>query len=415
MKYRQIGNYAKKISKSGLGRILIFTGARQTGKTTLVKKLFPDYAYLSIEDPITRADFAGLTAARWHTLYPKAILDEIQKEPVLIESIKAVYDQFSEPRYVLLGSSQLLLMEKVRESLAGRCVIIEMFPLTLPEIKADDPEKSQLSLFQKMLNNPSQKMDFYPSFNLDPEMAKKQTAYSHYCTFGGYPALTDTQLSDEQKYIWIGQYVRTYLERDIRDLASFRELEPFVILQRALAVQTSQTINASTLATQTGLSVKTVQRYIQYLNISYQTILLPAWSRNQTKKLTKAPKIHYLDHGVLMGILQKKGGMTGAEFESLIVAEMYKQMKTINMQPVLYHLRIQGGREIDLLIELPEGYIAFEIKMSQKVSASDARHLSGLDEILDKPLLHSFVISNDVKTQQFPNGTTAINAAMFLG
>jgi len=415
MKNRQIGNYAKKISKSGLRRILVFTGARQTGKTTLVKKLFPDYAYLSIEDPITRADFTGLTAARWHSLYPKAILDEIQKEPVLIESIKAVYDQFSEPRYVILGTSQLLLMEKVRESLAGRCVIIEMFPLTLPEIKADDPEKSQLSLFQKMLNNPGQKLDFYPSFNLDPEMAKKQTAYSHYCTFGGYPALTDTQLSDEQKYIWIGQYVRTYLERDIRDLASFRELEPFVILQRALAVQTAQTINASTLATQTGLSVKTVQRYIQYLNISYQTISLQAWSRNQTKKLTRAPKIHYLDHGVLSGILQKKGGMTGAEFESLVVAEIYKQMKTMNMQPILYHLRIQGGREIDLLIELPEGYIAFEIKMSQKVSASDARHLSGLDEILDKPLLHSFVISNDVKTQQFPNGSTAINAAMFLG
>ncbi len=107
--------------------------------------------------------------------------------------------------------------------------------------------------------------------------------------------------------------------------------------------------------------------------------------------------------------------MTVAEFESLFFSEIYKQMKTMNMQPIIYHLRIQGGREIDLLIELPEGYIAFEIKMTQKVSASDARHLSGLDEILDKPLLHSFVISNDVKTQQFPNGSTAINAAMFLG
>ena len=415
MKNRQIGNFAKKISKSGLGRILVFTGARQTGKTTLVKKLFPEYSYLSIEDPLTRADFTGLTAARWHALYPKAILDEIQKEPGLIESIKAVYDQFSEQRYVLLGSSQLLLMEKVRESLAGRCVIIEMFPLTLPEIKTDEPDKVQLSLFQKMLTDPRQKMDFYPSFNLDPDMAKKQTAYSHYSTFGGYPALTDTQLSDEQKYIWLGQYVRTYLERDIRDLASFRELEPFVILQRALAVQTAQTINASTLATQTGLSVKTVQRYIQYLNISYQTISLQAWSRNQTKKLTRAPKIHYLDHGVLSGILQKKGGMTGAEYESLVVAEIYKQIKTLNIQQMLYHLRIQGGREIDLLIELPEGYIAFEIKMSQRVSASDTRHFSGLDEILDKPLLHSFVISNDVRTQQFPNGSIAINAAMFLG
>ncbi len=415
MKNRQIENYAKKISNSGLGRILVFTGARQTGKTTLVKKLFPDYAYLSIEDPLTRADYTGLTAARWHTLYPKAILDEIQKEPVLIESIKAVYDQFPEPRYVLLGSSQLLLMEKVRESLAGRCVIIEMFPLTLPEIKADEPNKAKPSLFQQLLKNPGRKTDYYPSFNLDPNMAKKQAAYTHYCTFGGYPALTNTQLSEDQKHIWLNQYVRTYLERDIRDLASFRELEPFVILQRLLAVQTAQIINASTLARQAGLSVKTIQRYIQYLNISYQTISLQAWSRNQTKKLTRAPKIHYLDHGVLSGILQKKGGMTGAEYESLLVAEIYKQIKTMNMQPSLYHLRIQGGREIDLILELPEGYIAFEMKMSHKVAESDAKHFSGLDEILDKPLLHTFVLSNDVKTRQFPNGATAINAAMFLG
>ena len=246
-------------------------------------------------------------------------------------------------------------------------------------------------------------------------MAKKQAAYTHYCTFGGYPALTNTQLSEDQKHIWLNQYVRTYLERDIRDLASFRELEPFVILQRLLAVQTAQIINASTLARQAGLSVKTIQRYIQYLNISYQTISLQAWSRNQTKKLTRAPKIHYLDHGVLSGILQKKGGMTGAEYESLLVAEIYKQIKTMNMQPSLYHLRIQGGREIDLILELPEGYIAFEMKMSHKVAESDAKHFSGLDEILDKPLLHTFVLSNDVKTRQFPNGATAINAAMFLG
>jgi hypothetical protein len=117
-----------------MGRIIILTGARQTGKTTLARNAFPGYAFLSIEDPILRQSYAGLSAAQWRDLYPRAILDEVQKQPVLIESIKSVYDQWPEPRYILLGSSQLLLLEKVKESLAGRCHIVELFPLTLPEL-----------------------------------------------------------------------------------------------------------------------------------------------------------------------------------------------------------------------------------------------------------------------------------------
>ena len=101
-----------KLSVSQLGRIMVVTGARQTGKTTLVKQLFPEYPYLSIEDPVLRMQYKALTAAQWEALYPKAILDEVQKEPELIESIKAAYDQFSETRYILLGSSQLLLLQK---------------------------------------------------------------------------------------------------------------------------------------------------------------------------------------------------------------------------------------------------------------------------------------------------------------
>ena len=131
MKARRITSFIENIKDSDLGRILVFTGARQTGKTTLVKNIFPEFSYISIEDPVLRSEYLKMTAAQWNLLYPRAILDEIQKEPTLIESIKSVYDQWNDPRFVLSGSSQLLLMKQVNESLAGRCIITEYVSLTL--------------------------------------------------------------------------------------------------------------------------------------------------------------------------------------------------------------------------------------------------------------------------------------------
>lgn len=123
-KRRQIEDKVLSLKDKQYGRILVFTGARQVGKTTLVKQVLSDYTYLNIEDPVKRKSYLTLTAQQWKKLYPKATLDEVQKEPQLVESIKAVYDTYDDVRYILLGSSQLLLLEKVRESLAGRCVIL---------------------------------------------------------------------------------------------------------------------------------------------------------------------------------------------------------------------------------------------------------------------------------------------------
>ncbi len=114
MKSRFLKSKLLQKNNSPLGRIIVLTGARQTGKTTLARNCFPDYTYLSIEDPVLRMEYRELTATQWKHFYPTAILDEVQKEPQLIESIKAVYDQFTEPRYLLLGSSRLLLMQKIK-------------------------------------------------------------------------------------------------------------------------------------------------------------------------------------------------------------------------------------------------------------------------------------------------------------
>ena len=130
------------------------------------------------------------------------------------------------------------------------------------------------------------------------------------------------------------------------------------------------------LAGQAGVSAKTAQRYLRYLELSYQAISLPVWHRNEGKRLIKSPKLHFLDNGVLQAVLQKRGGMTGSEFESLVVAELYKQARCF---------------------------------------AGDARHLRGLADFLDEPLLHSFILSNDPETKSISEDITALHAAYFLG
>ena len=150
------------------------------------------------------------------------------------------------------------------------------------------------------------------------------------------------------------------------------------------------------------------------MEISYQSLTLPAWFANPLKKLVKSPKIHFLDNGVLRAVLQKKGAISGNEYESAIVSEIYKQIKTCRLPLMCYHLRTQDGREVDLLLETENYFIAIEIKTTENVNHTDARHLVDLQYILNKPLKQSFILSNDVRTQYFADNITAIHAAAFL-
>ncbi len=415
MRNRSVRQYIIEKSEKKTGRIIALTGARQTGKTTLARKAFDDFEYISIEDPVMRQGFANLNARQWKDLYPKAILDEIQKEPSLIESIKSVYDQWPDPRYIILGSSQLLLLQKIKESLAGRVSIFEIYPLTLPELATKSwGDAVQTSAFISLLKEG--KTNFLPSFLMHPGISKIMSAWDHFKKFGGYPALVDESLDDEDRYSWLDNYVRTYLERDVRELANYRDLEPFIKIQKLFANSTASLFNASQIGKRIGLTSKTAQRYLQYFEISYQLFSLPAWSGNPNKRLSKMPKIHFMDHGVLQAVMQKRGGMSGTEFESVLVTEMYKQIKNQHVQAQMFHLRTHDGKEVDLLIEMEDGFYAFEIKQSDKVNETDGRHLRNLETLLTKPLKQSFILSADPQTQYFQDGKIiALHFAMFLG
>ncbi|PWQ94880.1 ATP-binding protein [Leucothrix arctica] len=410
---RTVYKFIQKKSASKFGRITTLTGARQTGKTTLVQEAFPDFDYISLEDPITRPDYAALSAVQWHEQHPLVVLDEVQKLPQLVESVKAVYDQFADARFVLLGSSQILLLEQVKESLAGRTALIELYPLTLPERLThswdDEIKESRLVSFLKDTNNTTY-LQGIPQTS--EQFAKACVEFDEYLQYGAMPAIVDDSLESTEKRDWLRDYVSTYLQRDIRDLANLRELEPFVRAQKTLASLTSQLLNTSTLAKQAGITNVTAKRFIHYLEVSYQIILLPPWFRNQNKRLSKSPKVHFLDSGIQRILLSRTGELTGGEFESAIISEFYKQIKNNRLEVECYHLRTADGKEVDLLLELEAGYIAIEVKKTKNVSLSDARHLRKLGDILDKPLLHSLVVSNDPRVQTWDEGSiTALPAA----
>jgi uncharacterized protein len=415
MKNRTLKKGLIRKHSSSLGRILVLTGARQTGKTTLLKNSFKDHSWILLDDPVLRMQYASMTAQQWKETFPIAILDEIQKLPPLIETVKAIYDTYEHTRYILSGSGQLLLLQKVKESLAGRCQIVELYPLTLPEMLTSGWEDDTTnSFFQKLLSGEATVADLDPSFLLLPDHSARNQVFQHYLKFGGYPAIIGDDLTEQEGYEWLRSYVRTYLERDIRDLADFRNLEPFILTQQMTALNTGHTMNYSSLAREAGISSATAKRFLTYLEISYQIILIQPWFRNQRKRLVKSPKLHYMDIGVQQAILQKRGGLTGNEFESAVVAEIYKQAKYLQSPTSFYYLRTLDGKEVDLLIETEKGYYAIEVKMTINAGRHDARHFAGLDSILDKPLLFSFVLSNDPVVKQLGENITAIPVAMFL-
>lgn len=403
---RTIYKFLKQKAASKFGRILILTGARQTGKTTLVKEVFPDYDYISLEDPITRPDYAAMSALQWYQQHPISILDEVQKLPSLFESVKAVYDQYSDARFILLGSSQILLLQQVKESLAGRAALLELYPLTLPErLTQSWQDPITPSRFIQLLQQPSNTQHLQGIPHNDLRYIQAEAEFKDYLNYGAMPAIVDKTLDSTEKRDWLRDYVSTYLQRDIRDLANLRELEPFVRAQKTLASLTSQLLNISTLAKQAGISTATAKRFINYLEISYQIILLSPWFRNQNKRLNKSPKIHFIDPGIQRILLSRTGKLTGSEFESAVVAECIKQIKNHRLDINYYHLRTLDGREVDLLLELEAGYIAIEIKQTQNVSYADSKHLRNLDTILDKPLLHAIVLSNDPHIHTWKDNT----------
>ncbi len=326
--------------------ITALTGPRQSGKTTLIKQTCPNFNYFNLEDPdnllYIQSDPKSILTTN-HNL----IIDEAQKWPLLFSYLQAHIDQNPHHRYVLSGSQNILLQEKITQSLAGRCAYLELFPLSYKEF-CSHPNLKPLPLWE-------------------------------YLYGGTYPRPYHEKLPIK---MWYSSYIKTYLERDVRNLLNIRNLSQFQLFLKFCAARHGQLLNLSNLSQDTGLSHTQIKEWISLLEASYIIFLLRPFYKNFNKRLVKTPKLYFYDSALVCQLLEidsvqslQQHIMRGAIFEGFVISEIIKYLQ-LDQNGKIYFWRDHGGNEIDLILERNNKLFLYEIKSSSTFNVS---FLSGLD------------------------------------
>jgi predicted AAA+ superfamily ATPase len=357
-------------------RIVILTGARQTGKTTSARRKYPELRYINLDSPENRDALRLLSTSSWAGSVGKAVLDEAQKEPIVFEKVKYAFDSQALSFSVMLGSSQILLLKKVRESLAGRSSVFEIWPLMMSELqRIPGIASSPPPLLDRLISTAdlAKVLRDEPELLLDTTDERCVDAEDYLLAWGGMPALLP--LSSEDRWQWLKDYEYTYLERDLGDLARLDDLLPFRTFQKLSALRSGQLLNYSEIARDAGVSADTARRYLEYLRLSYQTILVQPYYKNITSSLVKTPKIYWLDVGLLRHLTGIRVEVSGSLYETMVVGEVIKWIKTMRRDVEVYFYRTRSGMEIDLLLVTQHGIIGVEIKARRSVAPTDWRAL----------------------------------------
>lgn len=384
MKYRYLSRFLPSASKPG---IIVLTGARQTGKTTLARSTYPQLNYVNLDAPENRELVRDISTPSWAATVREAVIDEAQKEPTVFEKVKYAYDMGAVRFTVLLGSSQILLLKKVRESLAGRAALYELWPLLMSEIGTDVRQNDRPApLFDRVLSG--RPLDDIlgtapPALIGEPDDACAR-AENHLLKWGGMPALLAIE-DDDARWKWLRDYRHTYLERDLSDLARLDDLAAFSKFQKLCALRSGRLLNYSSLARDASFSVDTARRYLEYLRLSYQVILLQPYYRNLTSSVVKTPKLYWLDIGLLRQMSGRREESGGEIYETMVISEAVKWIRTAQKNVETYFYRTHGGLEIDLLLGLEgERWLGMEIKGRRTVVPRDVTALKAVADSLGK-------------------------------
>lgn len=321
--------------------VVAVSGPRQAGKTTLCRATFPDKPYVSLESLDFR-EFAAHDPRGFLAEYTQgAILDEIQQAPGLVSYLQTEVDERPQPgRFILTGSQHLAISQSISQSLAGRCGLLTLLPPDLEELRAfpEIPDDLFTLLWQ-----------------------------------GSYPRIYDRNIP---AYQWLGDYIATYVQRDVRQVVNVGDLLAFTGFLKLCAGRTGQEINLSTLGGDAGVSHNTAKSWLSILEASFIIHRLPAWYTNIRKQVVKAPKLHFFDSGLACALLQirepaqlKLHPLRGAIFESWVAAELYKSLAHQGEQPQLYHYRESRGLEMDILVQRGDSLQAIEIKSGATAAA----------------------------------------------
>lgn len=362
----------KKLSKQF--KVVLVTGARQVGKSTLLKHCDENRNYVSLDDLSERELAINEPKLFLETHKAPLIIDEIQYAPELLSYIKLIVDKSDKKgQYWLTGSQQFHLMKNVSESLAGRVGILDLMGLSLAELS------------QTPNNEP-----FFPDLEYIEERRENHKNYSTSDIFkiiynGSFPALNN-QDEFQDRNAFYSAYIRTYIERDIRDLSSISNEMKFLNFIRVVAARTGQVLKYSELANAVDISEPTAKTWLSVLVSSNIVYLLEPYYRNITKRMTKMPKIYFLDTGLCSYLtgwsspeVIEKGAMNGAFFETFVVSEILKSYRHNGERPLIYWYRDTQQKEIDLLIERDGKLHPIEIKLTSNPNKSMLKHFNVLD------------------------------------
>lgn len=348
---------------------VVLTGARQTGKSTLVEKLVPgDRRYRSLDD------FDVRDAARRD---PEALLggddpltlDEVQREPDLLTAVKRAIDRDRRPgRFLLTGSANLLLMRQVSESLAGRASYLTLWPMT----RREQLGLARAGRWDELLATPDAQWRDLLAAGDDAEEDWQALALR-----GGFPTPALELTTPADRAIWFDGYVRTYLERDLQDLASISALPDFRRLMQAACLRLGQLLNQTELGRDVGLPQPTVHRWLNLLETSYLLVRLPAYAVNRTKRLVKSPRIFWGDTGVALHLGAQLGPSTpaGAHLENLVLHDLLAWRDARVDRVELAYWRTTIGEEVDFVIEAGGKLLPIEVKATAKPRLADCAHL----------------------------------------
>lgn len=372
------------LSRIKQDNVIVLTGARQTGKTTLCENLIPQYlnkafTYISFDDPDERLKFQKSPVAILESMKtPLVILDEVQKIPSLFDPLKFVVDKQKRKGtaqkniFILTGSSQLMLLKNIKETLAGRIALLNLYPFSLAEIS----ETNGVSLLTKLLADENLTKADIEQFNSLPSeqirnLIQKRNEHQ---SWGGYPPVWQKK-EKADKINWLKDYRKTYIERDISDVGQVSSIDAFVQTQKLLCARTAQILSISEVARDISLAVNTIKKYINLLSMSFQCYLLPPYYENIGKRFIKSPKIYFPDAGLNRIILGEVGISSGASYESWVFSELIKCKQLQRFEPEMFFYRTNAGMEIDFLLKRENRILPVEVKASDKVAHADARSL----------------------------------------